>query len=573
MSELTKILAEEYDKQTSVSLDPNMLIRMIEEILEVPPTLNEERGTQTAFDFGPGYEGKTIEFTYRAIPEIPISELGWASLNSNDRGTAAKRSQLEQFLGTVEGSDMRQKIKDLNRFLNDPAEIDKYTGQGASDSEKIARTLSYLVFFKTLTEIITNFNASSAGFSFESFLAVLLGGGQIATGNKTIADLTDENGVPISLKLYSEKTVKAGGSWTDLVNDLTKASARSAARSGRGEGSFMQYLVATKALEGEGLETTGEINFYQYVLTLENIVQIMANSADEENHFSIRLPEKFVSGTEDLMSLEKPSQPTQQDIEAIFVQNVQSALGDMPNLEAMLQAIDYSKNKKLFKGGKIGLGQFAPGNGKKLGWDGGVSTKAPIVLILQDLASQGLIPEESLQQIHSVVHRANEIAAEKARRALELYRTYREGAGPLASPEASVQFYNKLTGPEKQRALLFTAGYQARNQYELRKWDIKNIAQLAAPFPAFGSKITGTRGQKEVWIGKLEIGRAKVQEMLNAAISDLNKNVFILFDNLKLLNDSLQAYFAGAMEDNDLANTAIDASMDISKKTAEIKPN
>lgn len=72
--------------------------------------------------------------------------------------------------------------------------------------------------------MITNFNASSAGFNFEAFLAVLLGGSQIpASGATTIADLTTSDGTPISLKLYNEKTVKAGGSYNDLISDLTRS--------------------------------------------------------------------------------------------------------------------------------------------------------------------------------------------------------------------------------------------------------------------------------------------------------------------------------------------------------------
>ena len=142
-----------------------------------------------------------------------------------------------------------------------------------------------------------------------------------------------------------------------------------------------------------------------------------------------------------------------------------------------------------------------------------------------------------------------------------------------SSAEDSVAFYNRLKGREKQMALLFTAGYQEREQYELRKADIKNIRELASPFPAFGSKITGTAAQKDVYIGSIEIGRAKVQEMLNEVVNEINQNMFILFNNVKILNDSLQAYFAGALTDNDLADDAIDASLDISKKTEEIKSN
>ena len=55
-----------------------------------------------------------------------------------------------------------------------------------------------------MTQVITSFNASAAGFTFESFLAVLLGGSQIATGAGTIADFRTGQGEPVSLKLYKK---------------------------------------------------------------------------------------------------------------------------------------------------------------------------------------------------------------------------------------------------------------------------------------------------------------------------------------------------------------------------------
>jgi len=576
MATLEEILKEEYEKNIAELMDPHSLLALIEETMENVNILKEAT-QQLPFEFGEKYKGSSIEFTYNAIPEIPVSELGWATLNSNDKGAKAKREQLQQFLGGVEGKTMREKIKQLNNFLNDPSKIAEASAKGNTTGEKIAATLSYLVFFKTLTEIITNFNAASAGFNFESFMAVLLGGSQIKTGSKTIADFTDDEDRPFSLKLYAEKSAKAGGSWTDLANDLIKASPGGASRSGQGKGSFMTYIVATKELEGEGFDTKGDINFYQYVLTLDNIVQILYNSVDPENSYNIRLPEKFVSGEEDLMSLEKPKQPTQQDVESEFVKIVQDNLGSLANLEQLLDGLNYSKNGKLFKGGSIGLATFNRGVGKTTGftrgWWGSPTESAPVILYLLDAVDKELIGEDELPKVWDVFYHANERATEKARHALELYKTYRGGAGPLASAEDSVAFYNRLKGREKQMALLFTAGYQERQQYELRKADIKNIRELAAPFPAFGTWGTGTRNQKDVYIGSIEIGRAKVQEMLNEVINEINQNMFILFNNVKILNDSLQAYFAGALTDNDLADDAIDASLDISKKTEEIKSN
>jgi hypothetical protein len=97
----------------------------------------------------------------------------------------------------------------LADFYSNPQSIDT-----SSDTmgQKIAKTLSYLTFYKTLTKVISNFNAASAGFNFEAFLAVLLEGQQIKANTGTIADFTTGDNIPISLKLYNEKSVLVGGS-------------------------------------------------------------------------------------------------------------------------------------------------------------------------------------------------------------------------------------------------------------------------------------------------------------------------------------------------------------------------
>ena len=118
-----------------------------------------------------------------------------------------------------------------------------------SPKERIGAAMGYLTFFKTLTKIIAHFNASSAGFSFEAFLGVLLGGAQVPTGEGTIADLVTCDGTPVSLKLYTEGSLKVGGSFTDLVNDLRRFEK-------------MQYVAVTKTLNDE--QTSGRLDFYRF---------------------------------------------------------------------------------------------------------------------------------------------------------------------------------------------------------------------------------------------------------------------------------------------------------------------
>ena len=131
------------------------------------------------------------------------------------------------------------------------------------------------MFYKTLTKVITNFNASSAGFSFESFLAALVNGFQIPANTGTIADYVDRASgeeIPVSLKLYKEGNLEVGGSYTDLVRDLVDPKYPNSI------GGAMRYVVCTKTLAGDDLEQEGQIDFYQFDFSLDNVLDIIAVS-------------------------------------------------------------------------------------------------------------------------------------------------------------------------------------------------------------------------------------------------------------------------------------------------------
>jgi len=245
--------------------------------------------------------------TLDLIPTISISELGWGSLVTPEGSAAdiedvqagsAKRTasgqQLAQFLKNIEGTDIKEKIKYLSEFMDTPIQTQ---AAGAPPVEQIKYVISNLVFFKTLTEIITNFNAASAGFAFESFLAVLLDaetGRQIpATGASTIADLTLFKGTKaISLKLYKEGQLKVGGSFKQLIEDLT------------GKNPTMEYIVVTKNIvtkdnDNRGLPSaqySGDLNFYAFNFTLDNFLGIISLKEKE----LIRIPRKFMADPAEL---------------------------------------------------------------------------------------------------------------------------------------------------------------------------------------------------------------------------------------------------------------------------------
>lgn len=288
MFDLDKLISEAYDaKDTSF----DSLVKMVEEMMVLQESLeaiNEETGrlqrlspTKTS--------GRKITITYNGIPDIPVSELGWASASSNSSEVNIRREQLASFLQPLQGDYMslRETLERLQKYF--PRNI---SVQAAGDAlptlgtkqelrSEIGNAMSFLIFYKALTEILRNFNESAAGFSFESFLAVLLGGSQVPTGTGTIADLYDSAGTPISLKLLREGTASVGGSYSDLVRDLNANQNKDDYK--------MHYLVCLKDIRGEGLAAQGAIRFYRYYFNQKNFKNIMATSTATRDY--IRLPQ------------------------------------------------------------------------------------------------------------------------------------------------------------------------------------------------------------------------------------------------------------------------------------------
>ena len=305
----------------------------------------------------------TANFDWSMIPDIPISEIGWSDVSTGEKGEkilGPQRALLEQYLDNigVEGGDFQQQIESLEKFYkNGPSEI---VAQAGDDRvEVIKKLVSYLVFYKTLTKVVTNFNAASAGFTFESFLATLLKGTQIPTNSNTIADFTTGENVPISLKLYAEKTLHVEGSFTDLVNDLVDPKYK------HPDGNAMRYVLCTKRITGEGLKQTGTIGFYQFDFTLDNVFAILAVSMDKSKK-CLHLPMEFVEsvgvGAPSDYSAGLPARenlPSPEHLEDVFRSKALEAFSalapDNPlrpsqeEFESMLDTINYAKSDQFFK--------------------------------------------------------------------------------------------------------------------------------------------------------------------------------------------------------------------------------
>ncbi|HBQ59727.1 MAG TPA: hypothetical protein DD671_08910, partial [Balneolaceae bacterium] len=311
-------------------------------------------------------EKQGVSFNLQAIPEIAVSELGWTNITGegDTQVSGPERKKLEQFLENIGGNNFVEKIASLSRFYDDPdAALQSMFPEGSNSMPKqIATALSYLVFFKTLTKVISNFNAASAGFNFEAFLAVLTKGEQVKANTGTIADFisrADGTNMPISLKLYQEGKLHVGGSFTDLANDLVEQKPEF-------DYPFMRYLAVTKEFEGgqrEGLDINGILRWFQFDFTLENVFDILAQSSTKSQK-CIQLPIKFLSGeTPDFAAtLPGTAIPSPEKLEQVFVaafekelnahnvlnSKVPSVQVDADTASQILKNLNWSDNDDIF---------------------------------------------------------------------------------------------------------------------------------------------------------------------------------------------------------------------------------
>jgi len=234
MSDLRNILQQEYTKKKR-TITPQGLMEMVEETLDAvyknfaaPSAPLQEMAQSQAKEF------------LLVLPKFTPSE-AWGDPNSMERKQITRLFNVIGGGRTIEG-----KLQFLQRIVVEGNRI-----------RSPRRIISSLIILESLSAVIGSFNAASAGFVFEGFLAALLQGTQeaeiSAKGNLPIQDLIafteTDNPVPISLKLLRMEGV-IEGSFTNLIDGI-------------GEFGKMVYIVARKDGESIAIEefTFNQENF------------------------------------------------------------------------------------------------------------------------------------------------------------------------------------------------------------------------------------------------------------------------------------------------------------------------
>jgi len=554
-------------------------------------------------------------FNWTMIPDIPISEIGWSDVSTVEEDGEEKvilgpqRALLQQYLDNIGSPNgtFEEQIASLQEFYG-PAGPQQLMSSADSPAEAIAKLVSYLVFYKTLTKVVTNFNASSAGFSFESFLAVLLNGKQIEANTGTIADFLTGDDIPVSLKLYTKLHV--GGSWRDLVKDITDPKFSHPWKGkGGAQGNAMRYVSGIKTLSGDGLKQRGEINLYQFDITLDNIVDIMLGSMHPD---VVKMPLSLIQGGVDIAATIPSAEqvPSNEELETMLTDAFAQRLPEIEVPEIFTEiAPDGFPNEEFIDGPGGVFDTLAYPKEPKTGaqdvfnaWKGALAL-TPMYLnrsatkvysniikpVFESKYSQtsGYLNASTkekkaidaylktlgvlIAKIHNKIvdkYSNTEIARarEEALSTIEWpsVRFGKKGETEYnskveATHEEIKEFYDGLDVEGKKRALKNTYGILAHGtKGAVNQWDLNE------------KQAKGEVGAVEaIHLGELRIGGAYVEAMLTEVGKLLNGEIFSVFTSLKTLSDSLNSFFAGGLSDDQQAKQAITSAQDIQQKTAE----
>ena len=609
-------------KKNNTILQPADLYRLIEEVFEV------EKGRFFGFQKSELQilkeqflnERKSMTLTLDAIPEIDVTELGWTDVTREGEKPidGPERLKLLQFLQHVQGEDFVEKIASISNFYDNPdAAMQAVFGEGGSSStaQQISVVLSYLVFYKTLTKIIANFNAASAGFSFEAFLAVLMEGEQIPANTGTIADFisrADGTAMPVSLKLYQDGNLHVGGSFRDLVGDMTNP---------KFDNDLMRYVAVTKRFEGgqkEGQTVNGFLKWYRFDFTLDNIFDILSRSS-KHSKLCIQLPKQGQAFVDSLPGIATPSTEEMEkkyeiafrkEIEALnkayASKGLEALQVDETFVEQFLKNLSWATqlSDKFFvpfdpDAGLSDEEKAAPDYEKrepyvKRGtspmYGSGAEFNALIDIVLATLAQVNEASQQPRYNLEdkAVTNRSTGLAISIARRAkaanngggaadklsiLKSYSATKETQRRNAilnqkknwyTPEESRELYNEMSREEKIAALTRARGYLSTEQFGLTQGMVAEVHTYS------DSRVLGPN-QEKAFFGAINVGRKNTQKMLNRVTGLLNESLFDIFVNVKAIQDNTYAYMAGGLQDNKKAEEAITASENVISKTEELK--
>jgi len=273
MSDLHKILKEEYEKK--VSITPNLLIEMIEEAMgKLSPLKEEEMGSSPSAE----RRSRAIWLPIQFPTEISVGQ----------KPGSKDRDMFHAWMSNLPEGDLGTKVQAIEAYINNPPQA------------SVADTLSYLMFLNTFSFMLQEFNASVAGFLWEPFLAAMFGAQsvQVPTSEGDIADvklMIQRGGIlqRVSLKILTGRpgAGNVGGSFTDLVDHFSE------------HPSEPMIYVVIKKYEGDTL-----MKFYEFPISQDTFFEFIGHPTTviarrtEEKPFQVPGP---ISPRQQIIAMDK----------------------------------------------------------------------------------------------------------------------------------------------------------------------------------------------------------------------------------------------------------------------------
>ncbi len=187
------------------------------------------------------------------LPKLQISE-NWGKADQVDR------KELERIVDTATRG--QRETFDKLRIIQQQMEKLR-TGQ-LGKIKNPRRILSQIILLETMNRLFKSFQPAPAGFINEAFLSVFYGGVQTAAGEanlaKDIGDVTDPNGIPISIKTKGSGGLIVDGSVENLYSSINRAGK-------------VYFDIYEKIASGEG--EVGKLNVFRFVVDKTNINQFL----------------------------------------------------------------------------------------------------------------------------------------------------------------------------------------------------------------------------------------------------------------------------------------------------------
>ena len=341
----------------------------------------------------------------------------------------------------------------------------------------------------------------------------------------------------------------------------------------------MQYVVVLKSFEDEtsGLDIKGELKFYRFNFTLDNVVNIISKSMDK-SVACIQIPNEFIreinaDNLEYDYNATLPSQenlPSTEELETQFVELVTRRLLELgfgieqEHINKFTQVMAWATNDDLFNTVEKGDSDLVV-RGQSAMPENSVALKNAVAQSFgEEGFSQGQLQLIRRQAAHATKAINSAFTATKQK---DKRRTMLRQPDVFATAQESVAFYNELEDPElKKRALMNTRGVLSTLQFDLNRSQVTNIEVIGGGLPVL------PEGQDSVGIGTIMIGAQYVQQVLNKMTEELNQNIFTIFQSVKAIQEGTYAFMAGGLQEDAQAEKAIGASREVESKTQELRP-